>query len=79
VNADSGQSIDNSGFFTDALLHQKEVDPDPQEPELFRNAKPEVKVTVHGHSHNTDDCRRVEGVWMCFGGGSSYSGYGKRG
>jgi hypothetical protein len=24
----------------------------------------------------TDKCRRVSGIWMCFGGGGSYSGYG---
>ncbi len=39
----------------------------------------EVKVLSHGHVHNTDRCRRVHGVWMCFNGGSSYAGYGDRG
>lgn len=27
----------------------------------------------------TENCRRVKGVWLCFGGGGSYSGYGKLG
>lgn len=36
----------------------------------------EVKITSHGHCHLTDRCRRVSGVWMCFDGGSSFSGYG---
>lgn len=27
----------------------------------------------------SDNCRRVQGVWFCFNGGSSYSGYGKAG
>lgn len=40
---------------------------------------PEVKVTVHGHSHLRDACTRIRGIWMCFPGGSSYSGYGLRG
>jgi hypothetical protein len=29
----------------------------------------EVKVIGTGHSHASDYCRRVSGVWMCFGGG----------
>jgi hypothetical protein len=79
VNFGARRLTDNSGFFSDAILRQKEVDADPLDPEVFRQARPEVKVTVHGHCHNDDDCRRVQGVWMCFGGGSSYSGYGERG
>lgn len=27
----------------------------------------------------TENCRRVSGVWLCFGGGGSYSGYGRVG
>ena len=36
-----------------------------------------VKLLVHGHMHLNEDCRRVRGVWICFGGGSSFAGYGK--
>ncbi|KAF9478252.1 phosphatase DCR2 [Pholiota conissans] len=39
----------------------------------------EVKVIGNGHCHVTENCRRVQGVWLCFGGGGSYSGYGKIG
>ena len=35
------------------------------------------KVVANGHCHISGDCRRIEGVWLCFGGGGSYSGYGK--
>ncbi|KAF9234987.1 Metallo-dependent phosphatase-like protein [Melanogaster broomeanus] len=42
-------------------------------------AIPEVKVVANGHCHITEDCKRVQDVWLCFGGGGSYSGYGKVG
>ncbi|SNX86061.1 related to DCR2 - dosage-dependent cell cycle regulator [Melanopsichium pennsylvanicum] len=35
-----------------------------------------VKLVVHGHMHLNSDCRRVDNVWICFGGGSSLAGYG---
>lgn len=35
-----------------------------------------VKMVVHGHMHLNSDCRRVNNVWICFGGGSSVAGYG---
>lgn len=38
-----------------------------------------VRLLVHGHMHNNEDCRRVQGIWLCFGGGASYAGYGKLG
>ncbi len=38
----------------------------------------DVEVLVHGHMHNNYDCRRTQGVWICFGGGSSFAGYGDR-
>lgn len=45
-----------------------------------RNAEtPSVRLYVHGHMHNNEDCRRVRGVWICFGGGVSYAAYGKVG
>lgn len=31
------------------------------------------------HCHISEDCRRVKGIWLCFGGGAAYSGYGKAG
>ncbi|KAG2346718.1 Metallo-dependent phosphatase [Suillus weaverae] len=40
---------------------------------------PEVKVVANGHCHITEDCKRVKDVWLCFGGGGSYSGYGQVG
>ncbi|OJA13538.1 hypothetical protein AZE42_07319 [Rhizopogon vesiculosus] len=40
---------------------------------------PEVKVVANGHCHITEDCKRVNDVWLCFGGGGSYSGYGQVG
>jgi hypothetical protein len=59
----------NSGFFADGVLMQREA-------EMGYDSPPEVKATIHGHSHLRDACSRVRGVWMCFSGGSSYSGYG---
>ncbi|KAK1921767.1 Metallo-dependent phosphatase-like protein [Papiliotrema laurentii] len=67
-----GSSKHNSGFFANGIQKALEVDG------LVSNAS-EVKVLSHGHCHNTDRCRRVNGVWMCFDGGSSYSGYGQLG
>jgi len=64
-----GSPLHNSGFFEDAILNVKESTVGPTE----------VKVIANGHCHVTDRCRRVHGVWMCFGGGGSYSGYGKIG
>ena len=31
---------------------------------------------MHGHDHITDFCARHRSIWSCFGGGSSYAGYG---
>jgi len=39
----------------------------------------EVKVVANGHCHVSDNCRRVLGVWLCFGGGGAYGGYSKPG
>jgi len=66
----SGSSSKNGGFFEKALLKGPEGD---------NLAVHEVKVVANGHCHLTDTCRRVKGVWLCFGGGSSFSGYGKIG
>jgi hypothetical protein len=68
-----GQSTsnDNSGLFANGILKGLELAGDPD-----ATATTEIKVLSHGHCHNTDRCRRVSGVWMCFDGGSSYTGYG---
>jgi len=65
----SGSPKHNSGFFEGAILRAPESDAGGHE----------VKVIGNGHCHVTDRCRRISGVWMCFGGGGSYSGYGKVG
>lgn len=81
----AGGSKKNAGFFEKALLGAKETG----------RGKPEVKVVGNGHHHGqpfgdyvrcrrltdpvTDNCRRVKGVWFCFGGGGSYAGYGRLG
>ncbi|KAF8519664.1 Metallo-dependent phosphatase-like protein [Gautieria morchelliformis] len=74
---DVGQQLDgpgaakkNAGFFVKALLNATEDD---------GGHGREVKVVGNGHCHVSENCRRVRGVWMCFGGGGSYSGYGKVG
>lgn len=41
-----------------------------------RRAAAGIRVIVHGHMHNNADCRRIRGVWICFGGGTSYAAYG---
>lgn len=77
-----GNSKTDGGMF-DGLLAALESE---------EGAVPEVKVIGHGHSHSTfsaarrstpdalsldtDKCRRNRGIWACFGGGGSYSGYG---
>nr|XP_019008286.1 uncharacterized protein I206_06841 [Kwoniella pini CBS 10737]OCF47067.1 hypothetical protein I206_06841 [Kwoniella pini CBS 10737] len=74
VNLDGqGNSKHNGGFFYNAVKASFEVD---KENESYRT---EVKVLGHGHNHNTDRCRRTDGIWMCFDGGSSFSGYGQLG
>ncbi|KZV92417.1 Metallo-dependent phosphatase [Exidia glandulosa HHB12029] len=66
---EAGGSKKNAGFFEKALLS------------TFESARgpPEVKVVGNGHHHVTDNCRRVKGIWFCFGGGGSYAGYGRLG
>ncbi|KAJ9115838.1 hypothetical protein QFC22_004980 [Naganishia vaughanmartiniae] len=68
-----GNSKTDAGMF-DGLLETFEVDDE----EGGGGRVPEVKVIGHGHSHNTDKCRRNHGIWACFGGGGSYSGYGDK-
>ncbi|KAJ9094706.1 hypothetical protein QFC21_005863 [Naganishia friedmannii] len=74
-----GNSKTDAGMFDDGLLKTFEVDDQEEEEEEGKSVRvPEVKVIGHGHSHNTDKCRRNHGVWACFGGGGSYSGYGDK-
>lgn len=68
-----GNSKESDGFFEKAILGSLEND------HTGKGNTPEVKAIGNGHCHLTDNCRRVQGVWMCFGGGGSYSGYGKIG
>ncbi|WWC86702.1 uncharacterized protein L201_001579 [Kwoniella dendrophila CBS 6074] len=77
-----GNSKHNGGFFYNAIKSSFENDEDigGDFEELKDSRKvSEVKVLSHGHCHNTDRCRRSDGIWMCFDGGSSYSGYGQLG
>ncbi|KPV78488.1 uncharacterized protein RHOBADRAFT_33185 [Rhodotorula graminis WP1] len=66
-----GASKTDSRFFEQAILAQGELPASAP-----TTGRPEVKVLAHGHCHISSDCRRVKGVWICFGGGATYSGYG---
>ncbi|KII85910.1 hypothetical protein PLICRDRAFT_115182 [Plicaturopsis crispa FD-325 SS-3] len=68
-----GSAKKNDGFFEKGLLKAYESE------HLSGGGVHEVKVVGNGHCHITENCRRVKGVWMCFGGGGSYSGYSKLG
>ncbi|KAI0072805.1 Metallo-dependent phosphatase [Panus rudis PR-1116 ss-1] len=68
-----GNAKKQDGFFHKGILQALETDH-----RAGGNTK-EVKVIANGHCHITENCRRIKGVWMCFGGGGSYSGYGKIG
>ncbi|GAA6036936.1 hypothetical protein JCM8097_006363 [Rhodosporidiobolus ruineniae] len=84
----NGASKTPSGFFEQAILAGGELPAKQKEggapvDEFWdgestspTTGRPEVKVLAHGHCHITSDCRRVQGVWICFGGGGTYSGYG---
>lgn len=43
-----------------------------------QGAESDVIAMFHGHMHNNSGCRRTSSIWICFGGGSSYAGYGDR-
>lgn len=74
-----GASGHNGGFFSNAVQQALEQSGSRDGDLLGAKSVTEVKVISHGHCHNTDRCRRVSGVWMCFDGGSSYAGYGEKG
>ncbi|KDQ50774.1 hypothetical protein JAAARDRAFT_185989 [Jaapia argillacea MUCL 33604] len=69
----SGAAKKSDGFFEKALLSAKESE------HVAGGSLPEVKVVGNGHCHVTENCKRVKGVWLCFGGGGSYSGYSRVG
>ncbi|KAK7466365.1 Phosphatase dcr2 [Stygiomarasmius scandens] len=76
-NERPGAAKGNDGFYDKAVLAAMESDHVTQS---AQGGQPrEVKVIANGHCHITENCRRVRGVWNCFGGGGSYSGYGKVG
>lgn len=73
----------NSGFWEQGILAQKELpgstdgvpidsfwDGEGTSP---TEGRPEVKVVANGHCHISSDCRRLSGVWSCFGGGATVS------
>ncbi|KAJ6610238.1 Metallo-dependent phosphatase-like protein [Mycena sp. CBHHK59/15] len=71
-----GNAQKSDGFFEKGILKALESDHVNMNTGVGTQ---EVKVIGHGHCHLTENCRRVKGVWLCFGGGGSYSGYGKLG
>ena len=55
----AGNSKHNSGMLHDGIKAALETIDDGQ----TSTPTTEVKVLSHGHCHNTDRCRRVQGVW----------------
>lgn len=55
-----GSSKHNSGFFYNAI---KTTYDNEENEGYFGKKTAEVKVLNHGHCHNTDRCRRVDGIW----------------
>ncbi|EIM92818.1 Metallo-dependent phosphatase [Stereum hirsutum FP-91666 SS1] len=68
-----GAAKTNGGMFSKGLLQATES------PHTGNRGIPEVKVVGNGHCHITENCKRVNNVWQCFGGGGSYAGYGRVG
>lgn len=59
-----GNSKHNSGMFYNGLKAALEGDGGTEgEGWLMDQQRTEVKVVGHGHTHNTDMCRRVDGIW----------------
>ncbi|CCL98565.1 uncharacterized protein FIBRA_00565 [Fibroporia radiculosa] len=67
----SGAAKQQEGFFHKGILQAMESD------HVAAGNAHEIKVVTNGHCHVTENCKRVKGVWLCFGGGGSYSGYGR--
>ncbi|KAF9533681.1 Metallo-dependent phosphatase-like protein [Crepidotus variabilis] len=62
-------SLFDAGFFQKGLLVAKEGSHG-----MSKNI-PEIKVVGNGHDHINDNCRRIQGIWFCYGGASGYAGY----
>jgi hypothetical protein len=58
-----GAASKSDGFFAKGLLKAMESE------HVAGGNATEVKVVANGHCHLTENCRRVKGVWLCFGGG----------
>ena len=58
----SGASKHNSGFFYNGIKEAFES-PGNGDGSWFNQKTTEVKVLSHGHCHNTDRCRRADGIW----------------
>ncbi|KAH9297122.1 hypothetical protein KI387_028804, partial [Taxus chinensis] len=39
----------------------------------------DIKAAFVGHDHVNDFCGEIKGIWLCYGGGFGYHGYGKAG
>ncbi|PAV20053.1 Metallo-dependent phosphatase [Pyrrhoderma noxium] len=70
---DHGNAKGNDGFYEKGVLTAFETSHNAG------GGQHEIKVIANGHCHITENCRRVKGIWQCFGGGGSYSGYSKIG
>jgi hypothetical protein len=59
-----GYSEHNGGMFYNGIKASFEVDDDGNRQGWGEVEKvAQVKVLCHGHCHNTDRCRRVDGIW----------------
>ncbi|KAG6891215.1 hypothetical protein C0995_008467 [Termitomyces sp. Mi166 len=58
-----GNAKGNAGFYENGILKAMESE------HVGKGNALEVKVIGNGHCHITENCRRVKGVWNCFGGG----------
>lgn len=66
-----------AGFFDLLRVQGQQSRPTPGTP--GGTGGRDVQVIAHGHMHLNADCRRIEGVWICFSGGASLAGYGDPG
>ncbi|KAF8956921.1 Metallo-dependent phosphatase-like protein [Flammula alnicola] len=62
-----GHAKNSDGFFEKGILKAMESE------HVANGNVHEVKVIGNGHCHITENCRRVHGVWLCFGGGGYVS------
>jgi hypothetical protein len=59
----AGASKHNSGFFHNGIKQAIDVPSGNRDGWTDADKVNEVKVLSHGHCHNTDRCRRVDGIW----------------